>query len=469
MIEEPNNPSGDYHAMQPYWRKVTSLFGGVETMRRSGYLTQFKGESDPAYKDRIEAACLTNIYRDVVENLAQRPFSEEVALSDESDPALVEFSQDIDGRGNDLHVFAGETFFNGVGYGLDWIYVDYTGRGNALTKAEEIASNARPVWLRYPAESVLAAYSDIIDGREQFVHVRLSESVTRRDGFGEKTIERVRVIDRVETETGYGDPTWLLWQRAENAAKWEVIEEGTITLGFIPLVPVILGRRTHGWAYHPPMQDAAELQIEHFRQENYLRFAKLMTAFPMLVGEGVDNPGEDLAIGPSTVLFTGSSSEGGTRRFVFIEPAATSLAFLRNDLDAMARELRELGRQPLTAQSGNLTVITTAVAAQKGNSAVQSWALGLKDALELALQYTAEWMGLSGYVANVTINTDLGDFINGTESVPELIGMYQTGIISRETLVHELKRRNVLDRDYDADLDLETILAEARIDQDADA
>jgi hypothetical protein len=75
-----------------------------------------------------------------------------------------------------------------------------------------------------------------------------------------------------------------------------------------------------------------------------------------------------------------------------IEPDATSLKFLAEEIEKTIQQMRELGRQPLTAQTGNLTVVTTQFAAQKGNSAIQAWALNLKDAMENALRYTAMWL-----------------------------------------------------------------------------
>lgn len=469
MKNTPDSKSSDYDAMSPYWHKVSALFGGAESMRLAGkvYLPQFPEEKDEVFRDRLEVACLTNIFRDVVENLASRPFSEEVALSDESAEQLKKFSEDVDGHGNNLHVFAASRMFDAIGYGLDWILVDYTqGNLEGATVAQERAAGVRPVWSHYPAQSVLAAYSATVNGKEEFVHVRLSEAEVIRDGFGEISKERVRVIERQELENGgYGPPTWEVWEK--DGDDWKVVSKGNMRgMDVIPLVPFLTGRRKgQTWQYHPAMQDAADLQIEYYQQENGLKYIKQMGAFPMLAGIGVDlDEDNPIIIGPNTVLYTGSNREGGTSDWKVISPDPGVLNFLRADIDGLARELRELGRQPLTAQSGNLTVITTAVAAQKGNSAVQNWALGLKDALELAFDYTARWLKLSGAKAEVQINTDF-DEMTGEENVAELIDLMRNQDISRQAFIHEMKRRNVLDRDYDPDADLDAIVAELADDE----
>jgi hypothetical protein len=40
-----------------------------------------------------------------------------------------------------------------------------------------------------------------------------------------------------------------------------------------------------------------------------------------------------------------------------------------------------------------MTVVQAGMNAQKANSAIQAWALGLKDALEQAFVFTALWLG----------------------------------------------------------------------------
>lgn len=484
MDEKPNTPSADHAAMADYWSMVDAIMGGAKTMRAAGetFLPKFEVESDQEYRLRSRHARFTNVYRDIVENLAQRPFGKEVHLGEGVATDIEQFATDVDGRGNNLHVFAGETFFAGINKAVDWILVDYTkGVPEGATRAEEARIGARPFWCRYPAESVIAAYSDIIGGREEFVHVRLKEAAKIREGFKETTKERVRVLNRELLDDGtYGPPTYEVWQKVEgtkDGEEWVVIEgPAPISIGVIPLAPVVMGRRKGStWQFHPPMRDAAELQIDLYQQENALKNAKTYTAFPMLAGNGVDPVvGDDgvpkpLAIGPKTVLYGGSSDgagRGGT--WEFIEPDASSLQFLASDIKETVNQLRELGRQPLTAQSGNLTVVTTAFAAQKGNAAIQAWAINLKDALERAFEFTAMWLGTDGDV-EVMIDTDFDLGFGDDASFEHVLKMAdgEAPLISREAAIHEAKRRGILDPSYDGDEDLDEILRQIE-DDDGD-
>lgn len=472
--QKPIDTSADYNAMKPYWDMVETILGGAKAMRQAAktYLPKFPQEREKDYEYRRSNAKFTNIYRDIVENLAQRPFSTEVTIADGAPEAFTRFIEDVDGQGNHLHVFAGETFFAGINNAVDWILVDYTkGVPNNATRADEQRLGVRPYWVRVPASSMLAVYSDMIDGREEFVHARIHEPTSERIGYGEKTYNRVRVLNRKPLDGGgYGPATYEVFEEQgddKGEKKWVSIEgPAPISIGIIPLVPFIAGRRIgQSWRFHPPMQDAAFLQVEHFQQESGLKHAKALTAFPMLAGNGVSPPLGDngnpvsIAVGPGSVLFAPRDPNGGTAgSWSFVEPSATSLRFLADDIKETGQALRELGRQPLTAQSGNLTVVTTAFAAQKGNAAIQAWALNLKDALENALRITGLWLKES-FEAEVLIDTDFDLGMGDDDTFEHVLKMSEGDfpIISREATISEAKRRNILSPEYDGEEDFAVI------------
>lgn len=475
MDKTPADTSSDHDAMAPYWKMVETMLGGARAIRNTpDYLPKFPQEREKDYEFRRKHAKFTNIFRDIVENLAQRPFSKQVQLSEKALPEdMATFQEDVDGQGNHLHVFAGETFFAGIASAIDWLLVDYTsGVPEGATRAEERALGARPYWVRIPASSMLAVYSDIVDGREQFTHARFLEPSIEREGWGEVYKKRVRVLNRESLNGGgYAPATYEVWEEQkgdQGKIEWvQIVPPTPISIGVIPLVPFITGRRLgSSWQVHPPMRDAAELQIEHYQQESALKHIKALTAFPMLAGNGVNPPiGDDgkpqpVPVGPQSVLYAPPGGDGGNGgEWAFIEPAAESLRFLAEDIKETAKELRELGRQPLTAQSGNLTVVTTAFAAQKGNAAIQAWALNLKDALEQAFDLTARWLGIE-FEPNVLIDMEFDLGLGDDESFTHVMGLRQNGEISREATIHEAKRRGILDADYDPDEDLTGILGD---------
>lgn len=488
MASTPDNPSSDYVAMRPYWTMVDKLLAGADEMRKAAaYLPQFPNETPDDYAYRLANAKFTNIFGDIVDDLAAKPFAEPVTIKDgTASDTIMALAEDIDGRGNKLHVFAGDTFCRGVAYALDWIMVEYTKAkprpdGQPLSLEDEARQGLRPYWVSIPATSMIAVYTDTIRGKEECVHARMIESVTRRKGFEEVVIERVRQFDREAIFNDFGQiidyapATYTLHERNATTGAWSIVDAGPISIGIIPLVGFATGRRANGsWRLNPPMKRAADQQIEHFQQETALKAAKELVAYPMLAGVGVSAPTDasgaplSIPVGPKTVLYAppfGDNGQHGDWKFVTVD--AAGLKFLADDIKNTEQQLRELGRQPLTAQTGNLTVVTTAFAAQKGNSAIQAWALNLQDALEQAMKITAMWLGDPSQPV-VTVFTDFSLDMQDDNGPDFLLTMRERGDLSRETLWSEARRRNILSAEFDAGEEVQKIEDEVP-DPDAEA
>jgi hypothetical protein len=469
MASTPATPSSDYTAMLPYWNMVETMLDGADAMRAAleAYLPKFPNETEADYTYRAANAKFTNIFADIVSNLASKPFAEKVQLEDGASERIKTLSEDIDGRGNNLHVFSSSTFFSGIAMAIDWILVDFTRAkprldGKPLSLAEEAQQGLRPYWVSIPAKSMIAVYSEAVRGKEEFVHARMVECIKRRSGFDEVVIERVRqfnrepILDDLGNVADYARATFTVWEKDAKSAAWKIVDAGPVTIGVIPIVPFITGRRKVGsWRFVPAMKDAADLQKEHYQQETALKSIKELTAFPMLAGNGVQPAMEGdkvvaVPVGPRTVLYAPPFGESGNHgEWAFIEPSAESLRFLSDDVKNTEQQLRELGRQPLTATQG-ITVVSAAYAGQKASSAVQAWAWQLKDALEQAYRLTGLWLRDTTPTV-VKIFTDFALEIGDDKGPDALATMRSTGDLSQQTLWDEMKRRNVLSSDFDAD------------------
>lgn len=481
----PDKTSSDYDAMIDYWNKIADMTAGVDAMRAAGekYLPRFESESFTSYDERRSHARYTNIYSDIVGNLSEKPFAKEIIVGNASS-TVMGLAENIDGRGNNVHNFSATFFRNAMDYGIDWIYVDYTrtnpnirdASGNVRRKslAEERQSGARPYWVRVPAREMIAVYSAMIDGEEEFVHCRMREVLTERAGWDEVVITQIREISRdpVMNEDGeiigYDDAYFRVWQEVEQVVEgrvnkkktvWSIVDEGPITIGLIPITPLVIGERIgDSWQIVPAMRSCAELQLEYYEEENGLKNIKKLTAFPMLTAEGVTPEIEDSGpnkgkikqapVGPRAVLY-GPPTENGNGSWSFIEPAGTSLTFLKDELKALGNELRELGRQPLTQTVGQMTVTQSVTVASKGNAAIQRWALVMKDALENAFFYTALWLKDS-QEPTVTVDTDFDLSTAGDDGFSNVLTMRAKGDLTRNTLWQEARRRRILGDEFNA-------------------
>lgn len=466
----------DMEAMVPYWDKTDAIVEGYDTIRRAGrtYLPSFSKEDDDEYNNRLSLTKFTNVYRDIVEGLASKPFEEEVtfAESEESSKApkeLEDFAEDVDGNGNNLTIFLSLTFFNGINSAIDWIFVDYPTVDQSVirTMADQKAAKIKPYWTHVLGRNVFAARTKLINGKHVLSYIRIFEP-------GTGTKDHIRIFQRDDT----GVVTWELWveadERNQDKKKFVLEASGVLSIDEIPLVPFITGRRDgNTFKIFPAMQDAADLQIDLYQQESALKFISTLAAYPMLAANGLKPQLEadgktvkKVTIGPGRVLYGVPDGKGNHGSWEYVEPASSSMAFLQTKIEDTKKDLRELGRQPLTANSGNLTVITTAVAAGKARSAVSAWALGLKDAGENALVITCKFMKVQGYEPELNVYNEFDSFTDGGADLVELGSARRAGDISRVTYWSELRRRKVLAPEFNAETEEERLLDEVPTDKD---
>ena len=198
MVTDLSARAKDIASMVPYWDKVDAIVEGYEAVKALGkeMLPKFPDETEAEYKFRLDNSKFTNIYRDVLEGLATKPFEEEVSLIRDEEAELpediVDFVEDVDGSGNNLTMFAALTFFNGINFAIDWIFVDYPTVLDApvLTLADAKAMNLKPFWTHVLAKNVLEVRTDVIGSKEVISYIRILEPA-----INDKP-ERVRIFER---------------------------------------------------------------------------------------------------------------------------------------------------------------------------------------------------------------------------------------------------------------------------------
>lgn len=462
--QAPGDPmlrrSKDSAYMVPYWDKVDAIVDGIEAVRAAGstYLPKFTDEESEEYNDRLKCTMMTNVYRDIIEGLASKPFEQEVKLNN---PEPVEdFVNDVDGSSNTMNVFAGDLFFNGINNAIAWVFVDYSKPlPGPVSVAQARESGQRAYWSHVLARNVLDVQSKIINGRETLIYFKVYEP-------GDP--DHIREFKRNDD----GTITWTLYEYSDQRApdsdtQYVAIESGEISIGVIPMVPFITGRRNgRTWKIFPPMKDAADLQIELYQGESGLKWVTTLTGYPMLAANGIvperdaDGTPKKLKVGPTRVLYSKADiATGKVGSWAYVEPNAEGMKFLESRNERINLQLRELGRQPLTARSGNITVITAAVAASKARSAVKQWGLLLKDSLENALRMTVLYESNTTYKPDVHVFIEFDDFMEG-EDVDALNKARDRGDISQETYLEEYKRRGWLSSNFTMDRERERLLTE---------
>ncbi|RYZ46973.1 MAG: DUF4055 domain-containing protein, partial [Myxococcaceae bacterium] len=379
-----STPSSAYRDMQPSWSLVLALLGGTASMRAAGraHLPKYHAESDDAYRERLGRAVLLNVFGKTLRNLAARPFAKPVRLGEAAPEELRVLADDVDKQGSDLTAWARGVFRDGLGKGLAHVLVDYPAVDpeRVRTLEDEQRAGVRPYFVHVPAESLIAAYAEVVDGVETLTHVRIREEEVRRAGFDEVKVERVRVLER---------DSWAVYERS-GTSEWKVVASGRSTLGFIPLVTWYAGERTALCAAKPPLMDLADKNVEHWQSASDQRNVLTVARFPMLAASGLEAPsrGGDseagasspVTIGPHALLTT-SSPQG---KFYYVEHTGAAIKAGRQDLEDLKEEMAMLGVELLVRKSGSTTATEKSINTAQSHSELQAMAESFGDALELA-------------------------------------------------------------------------------------
>lgn len=476
---DPSCPSSDYEAMRDTWAKIRAILGGLDAIRECGetYLPKYEKESEKEYQRRLMSTAWRPEYEDGIRNLSAKPFQKDIALDDSASDQIKTFAENVDGQGNNLTQFAKPYFDEALSFGLNGLLVDYPAMAPGLTLADERAANAKPYWCMVCPENIIAAYFETYGGEVYLSHLRLKECYVKNDGaYGETEVERVRVFNR----DSLGNVTWEIWETVENPNPKQgekkftltLQNTGTITLKYIPFVFFFTGKRSGNYRVNPPLNSLADMQIELYRALSRKEEILTFSGSPMLKLLGVSLEDADatedadgkkipaLTTGPRTIIAIPPGPDGSQGDADYINPDAQNIKAIFDDIETTIENMRRLAMQPITDKSGNPTATGQAIDQAKAHSTLQAWALGLKDALELAFKYTADWMGLKEE-PEVSVFTDWGVDADGVAELTLLQKDVMAGNISRRTYWNECKRRDVLSQEFDADQEEEMIGEEA--------
>lgn len=458
---DPTVRSAAQSVMMADWQLIRDVRAGASAVRGKGiaYLRKWDSESDKEYAARVQTAPYSAHYEDATRTLAAKPFSDQVKLQGQVPAEIASWAENIDYAGNDLHNVAKTLFDEALHLGVVFLYVDHTQTGDAKSLGEERRLGARPYFRIIPTDQMLAIYTGLRNGKTYIRQIRFLDNETKIDGLKEVLVERVRQVDDID-----GKLVATLYVKGKDG--WATIEDQIPLKGAklegIPVVPILFGLKLdHGpYSVKPPMVDLAHKQIEHYQHANRLDNIFDFAGFPMLQGEGMAPPttineaGErvqvPIQVGPRAVLFAPPAQQGDKPRWSFIEPGAQTIKEVREHLKDLESVMRTLGLQPLMPTMGiqNMAATTSAINAARTHSAVQAWAFTLKDGLEQAFVYMAQWVGLA-VTTEVNVKTDFAAEVLKDADEKLLLEMVTLGYISWDTFVDEMMRRDLLGPSFD--------------------
>ena len=418
--------------MSTDWAMIDALMDGTVAMREAAkaFLPQFPQESDDSYKSRRTTAVLHPVFKRTVLVNASRPFSRPLTMGEETPAKVLEWAEDIDLQGTPLAAFAVQVMAACLSKGLFGGLVEYPKATEMRTQAQEKAVGARPYCVQYPANSILGWRTSKESGGLQLSQLRLLEYVDVADGaYGLKSVEQVRLLEPGK---------WSTYQEDEkNKEIWNLIEEGTTTIDFIPFVFFYGTRKTFGVGVSP-LRDLAYQNVEHWQsasdQQTILHVARVPILFARCMGEG------SLTIGAGSM----ASSDNEKAELTYVEHTGAAIEAGKESLTALEERMRSTGAELISLKPGFATATEVSSDGEATKSLLQQICENFEESAEQMLDYMAAWVK-EDQTAEVELYKDFG-IATGSDPTA-LTGAKNAGVISAETHFEELKRRDVLSSD----------------------
>ncbi|MGX1363995.1 DUF4055 domain-containing protein [Bradyrhizobium elkanii] len=456
----PGQLSSAAETMQTRTAMLRAVYGGTETMRAQGatFLPQYEKESDTRYQARLASTFALNKLREAVDAASAKPFRTLLKVQN-GDPDLDLWTQDIDLQGNHLHIFGHQYFNNSMLDGMCHLLVDHPDTYNMKSLADQKASGVRPFMKMYKVDDVAAAYDMYVGGDTKTVHVRIRSQRAERDGFKEVLYNQIRVIEIDPTKTSGIVQLWE--QKAQSGgSNWDFIEETPLqNMAEVPFVTMYAGEKEADYLARPIFIDLAYKQIEHWISSSDQRSILSAARFPMLACSGVQIDPEDekqFAIGPYKVLYAPEANG----RWYYVEPRGTAIESGAKDLDKLEMQMDMMALNPVTGTHRQYVPQNERdIQETRVHSVVHDMAINCQDALEKAIKFMGQWTGKDYSQVQVILNTEFSNTKDRIEEVKQLVAMYEKRGISRETLLREVYKRNLLGDDFNIQNELTALAA----------
>jgi len=415
------------------------------------YIPRYENENDTDYKNRLKLKSFRNFYSKAASSILGKVFSKPPAFNKDVPSQIVEHSDDMDLNGNDWTIVAEQFFNDALDEGIAWLLVDYhtvPDAGN-LTIQQEKELGVRPYWVNIPQHRVLGV--DYEKSGEVYTITMFrywAWEKVRSGRFGYEYKFRVYVYEPDQITVYERDEN----DKSNEATGYKLIETRPITLGMVPVVPLNLAQ-VGPFEALPPLEDLAEMNIEHLQIRSDQRRALSVASWPVLgiFGAKVE---EQARMGPMQAYVF----EDPKASMRWVESQGIHLAAGRTELKDLEDHIRNFA---LSFETPGMYATATAVNVDASDSVapIIRWAYRMRDALATALYFHAKWLRLD---AGGTVNVDTS-FIKSMltlESLKVLLEAYKEGTLTKETFLLRLQEYGLLSDKFDAEAEVTELEAQ---------
>lgn len=433
------NSSQKFANASERWRKMRDTIEGQEAVHKGGevYLPKLTDQSPSEYKAYKFRAPFFNATERTINGLVGMVFRKRpiLAYPESMQPVIDDATLSID-NSESIQAVALQALTEVLSVGRFALLVEYPQTaGEAITEAQAQAMNLRPYLAPYKTEQIIDHRYDRVNNTAQLVMARLKEVVTEwKSEIESEDVEQER---RLLLQTDGESPIYYqqLYRDEKPFGEPIIPRMNGRPLPFIPLI----GFNPGGMGLDlvkPPLLDLAELNLSHYRTSADLEHGAHFTGLPTPVVFGAQlDDGQKLSIG-STTAWVFPSPEGDAK---YLEFTGQGLDALRNLKAEKEQQMAALGARMLVGDKRAAEAEQTVKLRHAGESAVlAAIANSVSAGIVRCMQIMRDWMRVTGDVS-FELNTDYYDAGMTAQDLTALVGAWQAGAISTETMFYNLQ------------------------------
>lgn len=409
----------EYDAQIAIWQKCRDAFEGEEVIKSKGtkYLPKLKGQVNEDYRAYVDRALFYSITSKSISALTGMATSKPVDIK--CSESMRQYLDDTS-RMQFSEIFA-LTLTEILLQGRDGTLIDFPKTGGD------------PYIVKYNAESIINWRYDV---NNQLALVVLKEQYTHYiDDYESELRYRYREL-RLE----YGEYSQIIhYEDDENLTEYITPRVKGKSLDFIPFFvthPLGMGLKMA----KPPVLDIVNINLSHYRSSADLEHGRHFTGLPTPVIIG-GNAGDDLYIGSSKFIII--PDKGGDAKY--LEYTGLGLQSLEKALVEKQGQLASLSARFLdNSTRGSEAADTVKLRYMSETASLTNVILAVNVMLQTVYNKIAEFRGESEPVT-IKIDTNFLETALSAADMTALFKGYFDGVISKETLVYNLRRGQRLD------------------------
>jgi len=405
-----------YNESKEKWTRVRDSFLGSDAIKTKGeiYLPKLGSQDKDEYGAYVLRAMYVNAIKNTVQGLVGAVMRVDPVIN--APERILELAEDITGTGVTLNDFISNMLSEQLLMGRQGILIDRT--------------IDRAYLSGYTTEQITNWMEDTIVLKETYVEQDSQDPyiLTYCDQYRELMIdEDGKFLVRIWRET----QGWNVYEEMYPTRVGNSLEE-------IPFV-ALSGNELNLNTTQPPLMSLVDTNLSMYRTSADLEHGRHFTALPTPYVTGIDGDSE-LRIGSGSAwILPDSSSKAG-----YLEFTGQGLQALEKAVEEKRGIMAGLGASLLQTQKAGVESAESLRLRQNSEASVLVGAvLSVQEGIAKALSVMAEWEGVSGDI-EVTLNTDFVDTKILPEELTALMGAWQSGAISHETFLHNMKKGEIL-------------------------